>query len=153
MAIVNSVSTIGPGFGSDSITQRTGIIVTSGTTYSIPSTGSVNLNPIYRGRMRVKIYNGTGTTPTVTNIQASITDGVNTVLIGEFAPTSAAAINATNWVDTLFEFLLDYSTLGGGATGTLLGPGTAVAIVGQIVPTLGGTGPGCTMDIEIAGAP
>lgn len=153
MAIVNSVATVGPAYGSGYLTQRTGITVSSGTTYSLPSTGSVNGNPIYRGKVRVKIYNGAGTSPTLTKLQVSITDGTNTVIIGDLNFGTAVTLSTTNWFDGEFLFLVDYSTAGGGATGTLLGPGTTAAVVVQVVPTLGGTSPAATMDIEVVGEP
>lgn len=160
MAIVNSVATAGPGYGSGFLTQRAGIAVTSGTGYAIPVSGSVNGNPIYRGKCRIKIYNGTGTTPTLTLLTTSITDGTNTIILpagsygsGSSPITPTITLSSTNWFELVFEFLVDYSTLGGGSTGTLLGPGTAAAIVLTVTPTLGGTGPGATMDLEVYGEP
>ena len=160
MAIINSVATTGPGYGSGFLTQRTGIAVSSGTGYSIPVTGSVSGNPIYRGKVRIKIYNGIGTSPTVTLLTSSITDGTNTVVLpagsygsGSTPITPTVTLSSTNWLELVFEFLVDYSTAGGGATGTLLGPGNSPAIVLTITPTLGGTSPGATMDVEIYGEP
>lgn len=151
MAIVNSVATAGPGYGSGFLTQRLAIAVASGTTYSVPATGSVNGNPIYRGKIRVKIYNGAGTSPTVTELVLQITDGTNTVVLDDVKPTATIALSSTAWFDYVKEFIVDYSTAGGGATGTLLGPGTAAAIVIQVIPSLGGTSPAATMDVEVYG--
>lgn len=153
MAIVNSVATVTAGYGSGALTQRTGITVSSGTTYSLPSSGSVNENPVYRGKIRVKIYNGAGTSPTLTKLQISVTDGTNTVIVEDLNLSTAVTLSTTNWFDHTCEFLLDTSTAGGGATGTLLSPGNSPAIVVQVVPTLGGTSPACTMDIEVCGEP
>ena len=158
MAIVNSVATTGAGYTSGFLTQRTGIAISSGTGYSIPVTGSVSGNPVYRGKVRIKIYNGIGTSPTVTLLTSSITDGTNTVVLpagsygtGTTPITPTIALTSTNWLELTFEFLVDYSAAGGGATGTLLGPGTAAAVVLTITPTLGGTSPGATMDVEVYG--
>lgn len=153
MAIVNTVANTTQGFGSGFLTQRVGIALTSGTTFSLPSTGSVNGNPIYSGKMRIKIYNGGGTTPTLTALQLKATDGVNTVIFDDLNFSAAVTLSSTSFFDYIKDFNFDFSTLGGGATGTLLAPGTAVAMVFQAVATLGGSSPTASMDMEVCGQP
>ena len=153
MAIINSVATAGPGYGSGFITSRTGIAVSSGSASAVPATGSLTI-PIYRGKVRVKIYNGAGTSPTLTKLQISITDGTNTVIVEDRNFGTAVTLSSTNFYDGVFNFLIDYSTAGGGATGTLLAPTVSTtAIVVNVTPTLGGTSPAATMDIEVYGEP
>lgn len=56
------------------------------------------------------------------------------------------------------DFIADTATgtTSGGAVGLLIGSASATTGNGgiqtiKVVPTLGGTGPGCTMDIEVFG--
>lgn len=151
MAIVNSVATAGPGYGSGFLVSRTGVAVSSGAATAVPATGSL-AQPVYRGKIRVKIYNGTGTSPTLTKLQIAITDGVNTVVVEDRNFGTAVTLNSTNYYDGVFNFLIDYSTAGGGATGTVLAPTVSTnAQVVNVTPTLGGTGPGATIDVEVYG--
>jgi hypothetical protein len=152
MAIVNSVATAGPGYGSGFLTARTAIAVSSGNASVVPSSGSLAL-PVYRGKIRVKIYNGGGTSPTLTKLQISITDGTNTVIVEDRNFGTAVVLSSTNYYDGVFNFLVDYTTAGGGATGSLLGPANSPAMVVNVTPTLGGTSPGATMDVEVYGEP
>jgi len=150
MAIVNSVATAGPGYGSGFLVSRTAIAVVSGSASAVPSTGSL-AQPVYRGKIRVKIYNGAGTTPTLTKLQIAITDGTNTVVVEDRNFSTAVTLSSTAYYDGVFNFLVDFSTAGGGATGTLLGPGNSPAMVVNVTPTLGGTSPAATMDVEVYG--
>ena len=152
MAIVNSVATAGPGYGSGFLVSRTAIAVSSGSASAVPATGSLTI-PIYRGKVRVKIYNGAGTSPTLTKVQISITDGTNTVIVEDRNFGTAVTLSSTNYYDGVFNFLVDYTTAGGGATGSLLGPSNSPAMVVNVTPTLGGTSPAATMDIEVYGEP
>lgn len=149
MAIVNSVATAGPGYGSGFLVSRTGIAVSSGSASAVPSSGSLS-QPVYRGKIRVKVYNGTGTSPTLTKLQIAITDGTNTVVVEDRNFSTAVTLSSTAYYDGVFNFLVD-SGAGGGATGTLLGPTLSPAMVVNVTPTLGGTGPGATMDVEVYG--
>ena len=92
MAINISVQRTFPGFGVSTLTSiqaATGIAVTSGSTYYIPGT-SLNsvagliIPTITAGRVRVKIYNGAGTTPTLTKLQIMGYDGTNSVVIADW---------------------------------------------------------------------
>jgi hypothetical protein len=153
MAIVNSIATTGPGFGSGFLVARTAIAVSSGSASAVPSTGSLTI-AIYRGKIRVKIYNGAGTTPTLTKLQIALTDGTNTVVIGDWNFGTAVTLSSTSYWDGFIAFCVDYSTAGGGATGTLLAPTVSTnAQVVNVTPTLGGTSPAATMDVEIYGEP
>lgn len=152
MAIVNSVATTTAGFGSGLLDQRTAIAVVSGSASSIPASGSM-LVAKYSGKIRVKIYNGAGTSPTLTKLQISVTDGTNTVIVEDLNFGTAVVLSSTNYFDHTCEFLVDFSTAGGGATGTLLGPANSPAMVVNVTPTLGGTSPAATMDIEVCGQP
>ena len=162
MAINVSIQRTFPGFGVStlsSIQQATGIAITSGTAYYVPGTTSNSVAgllvpTITVGRVRVKIYNGAGTSPTLTKLQISITDGTNTVIVEDRNFGTAVTLSSTNFYDGVFNFLIDYSTAGGGATGTLLAPTVSTtAMVVNVTPTLGGTSPAATMDIEVYGEP
>jgi hypothetical protein len=150
MAIVNSIATTSAGFGSGQLVQRAGITLGSGTTVSLPASGAISPN-IYRGKIRLKVYNGTGTNVALTAILFQITDGTNTVVIWEFNPSAAVSLTSTQYLDLEKDFLVDYGA-GGGATGTLLGPASG-AIVIQFTPTLSGSSPAATGDFEVVGEP
>jgi len=166
MAITVSVQRTFPGFGVSSlqsIQQATGIAVTSGNTYYVPGT-SLNsvagllVPTITAGRFRIKMYNGTGTSPTVTKLQVFSYDGTNSVVIADWNFGTAVTLSSTSWLDLMMDFITDTapSTTSGGAVGYLIGGASATTGNGGIqtlkfVPTLGGTGPGCTMDIEVFG--
>lgn len=101
------------------------------------------------GKIRIKIYNGAGTSPTLVDIVVTATDGTNTVEIFAFHPNSAITLSSTNWFDGFFEYLLDTASAtagAGGAFGQLL-PGGATSFT--IKTTLGGTSPSASMDLEI----
>jgi|HubBroStandDraft_2_1064218.scaffolds.fasta_scaffold00006_30 hypothetical protein len=166
MAINISVQRVFPGFGATSLQSiqiAAGIAVTSGTTYFVPGT-SLNsvagllVPTITCGRVRVKIYNGTGTTPTLTKLQVQAFDNTNTVVIADWNPSTAATLSSTSWFDSYADFVVDTapSTISGGAVGWLIGSASAVTGNGgitslKVIPTLGGTGPGATMDVEVFG--
>jgi len=155
MAINNSVANNSPGFGSPQLVQRLGVALSGSSqqTTSIPSSGSITPG-IYQGKVRIKVYNGTGTGVTLTDILLQITDGTNTIVVAEFHPNSAVALTSTQWVDWDEDFTVDFGSTTGGATGQLIAPGaaTAAAIVIQVLTTLGVPG-GATMDVEVIGQP
>jgi hypothetical protein len=155
MAINNSVANNSPGFGSPELIQRLGIALSGAAqqTTSIPASGSITPG-IYQGKVRIKVYNGTGTGVTLTDLILQITDGTNTVIFGEFHPNSAPTLTSTTWVDYLSDFCVDFGPTPGGATGQLIQPGaaTAAAIVIQVLTTLGVPG-GASMDVEVIGQP
>jgi len=152
MAITNSIATTGPSFGSGFLVARTAIAVSSGSASAVPSTGSLTI-PVYRGKIRVKVYNGAGTTPTLTKLQIAITDGTNTVIVGDWNFSTAVTLSSTNYADVNCNFCVDALSTAGGAVGALLayGGSSAPAMVVNVTPTLGGTSPAATMDIEVYG--
>jgi hypothetical protein len=155
MAINNSVANNSPGFGAPQLVQRLGVALSGSgqQTTSIPSSGSIAPG-IYQGKVRIKVYNGTGTGVTLTDILLQITDGTNTVILAEFHPNTATALTSTQWVDWDEDFTVDFGSTTGGATGQLIAPGAAnaAAIVVQVLTTLGVPG-GATMDVEVIGQP
>jgi hypothetical protein len=167
MAITVGVGRTFPGLGVSSLASNqanAGIPVASGTSYFIPATtaaattAAVAVPTITIGRIRVKIYNGSGTSPTLTKLQISATDGTNTVVVADVNFGTAVTLSSTSWYDNFFDFLVDTapSTTSGGAVGLLIGSASATSGNGgiqtiKIVPTLGGTGPACSMDLELLG--
>jgi hypothetical protein len=153
-ALVVRVSRTFPGYGvgvkNDNVYLGTGVALTEAgnpTIVPIPATGVILGTTA--GKIRLKIYNGGGTTPTVTDILVTASDGTNTVRVFEYHPNVAQPINATNWFDRFFEYLLDTATLStgaGGAAGQLL-PGGATSF--SIAVTLGGTTGTASLDWEI----
>ena len=137
MAINVSIQRTFPGFGVStlsSIQQATGIAITSGTAYYVPGTTSNSVAgllvpTITVGRVRVKIYNGAGTTPTVLSVLVQAYDGTNLVTLDQFyVPTSTPTpptLSTTAWFDRMFDFVCDTapSTTSGGAVGYLIGVG------------------------------
>jgi len=126
-------------------------IALSGTvqaTSPIPATGVILGTTA--GKIRVKIYNGGGTSPTLVDLLVTASDGTNTVLIGQslFHPSAAWALTTTAWFEVVIDYLLDTaaSGSGGGAAGQLL-PGGATSF--SVKTTLGGTSPTASMDLEI----
>jgi len=150
MAIVNSVATYsGQGYEYQSAINT--IVTTSGSpqTVRVPA-GSVVFSPaVNRGLFRVKIYNFTSAV-NFTNLSVYAADGTNTIWMKAYAPIAAVAITATAWVDVLDDYLIDYTTAGGGATGGLIAFGATFFNFIFNVATGSGS---CSADIEIVGAP
>jgi len=149
MSIVNSVSTY-TGVGNELYTSVN--VVLSGTaqqTKTVPATGSFS-PAVNRGYWRCKVYNGGGTSPTLTDLTVNGYDGTNTVVVDNFHPGTASTLSATAYVDVLSDFLFDYTTAGGGASGSLLQYGATVL---QFLTTMGGTSPTATADYEVAAQP
>jgi hypothetical protein len=148
------VSRTFPGFGvgikNDTLYLGSGVALTEAgnpTLVPIPATGVILGTTA--GKIHMKIYNGGGTTPTVTDILVTASDGTNTVRVFEYHPNVAAPINATNWFERYFEYLLDTApttALAGGVNGALL-PGGATSF--SIAVTLGGTTGTASLDWEI----
>lgn len=155
MAINNSVANNSPGFGAPQLIQRLGVALSGSSqqTTSIPSSGSISPG-IYQGKVRVKVYAGTGTGVTLTDVVLQVTDGTNTVILANYHPNSAPALTSTQWVDFMWDWCVDFGGTTGGTTGQLIAPGaaTAAAIVFQVLTTLGVPG-GATMDVEVIGQP
>ena len=149
MAIVNSIGTF-TGVGAQ-LVALTGISMNGAgpTTTTVPSSGS--FSPVVnRGYCRVKVYNGGGTSPTLTDITLQASDGTNTVTLDNFHPGVAVTLSATSFCDWETEFIFDSLATGGGSTGTLSGGG---ATTFKVLTTFGGTAPSALMDIEIAATP
>jgi hypothetical protein len=148
MAIVNSVATFSAQ-GSQLI-QRTGVVILTATpqTVTVPAAGSIS-PAVTRGYWRVKIYNQS-VAISVTSIQLNASDGTNTVTLDTWAPQAALAITATAYCDVDGDFLLDTTTAGGGATGTLIFGGATSFNFLVFTSGAGGTAAG---DFEIAAEP
>lgn len=139
MTFTNRLATIFPGFGQPQsndtlfLNQNVALSGTSQQSNTIPSTGSF-VPTLSRGKVRVKIYAGIGTTPTFTDLVVTGTDGTTTVTLFAFHPNAAIALSTTGIVDLEFDFICDLNL-------------TSITIK----TTLGGTSPGATMDAEVAG--
>ena len=132
----------------DSVYYQSGITLstTGAVSNPIPATGVILGTTA--GKIRIKIYNGGGTSPTIVNIQVNASDGTNTVPLYTYHPTTALALSTTSWFDTYIAYLLDTasSTTNGGAVGQLIAGG---ATSFSVITTLGGTTPTASMDLEI----
>lgn len=146
-----------PGMGqplrNDAVFLQTGLAL-SGTvqqSFPIPLTG-VLAPTTTMGRIRLKIYNGGGTTPALTDVLVTGSDGTNTVVIGQAVlhPNVAITLLASGnqWLEFIFDYLFDVGSPGGGASGQL-----SSAIGGansfSVKTTLSGTAPTASMDMEI----
>jgi hypothetical protein len=133
MAIINSVALINPGLGAAAQVQQvlgTALSTTGAVANTIPASGTL-AQTFRSGKVRVKISNGAGTSPTLVAIQITVTDGTTTELIEEFAPAVAFALSTTSFVDMSFDFICDLN-----------------ANKITVTTTLGGTTPTATMDME-----
>jgi len=137
VTIVNSAAITSPGFGSPYVVSRLGVAL-SGTgegTTTIPSSGS--LSPTCRTAiLNIKIFTGTGTSPTVSRVHVNATDGTTTEEVYEYKPGTAFALTSAQVVHLQVRILLDINA-------------TSVSVL----TTLGGTGPGATLDVELAYEP
>lgn len=150
MAIVNSVATYsGQGFEYQSVINT--IVTTAGSPQTVrcPTSPAVFSPAVNRGIFRVKIYNFTSAV-TFVNLTAYAADGTNTIWLASFAPVAPVSITATAWVDVLDDFLVDQTTAGGGATGSLIAFGATFFNFVFNVATGSGS---CSADIEVVGAP
>lgn len=148
MAIVNSAATFS-GIGTQVITNIAAVITTAGspTTVRVPASGSIS-PVVARGYLRAKVYNQTVAT-SLTSIRWQAGDGTNLVDVDDYVPVAAIAISATAWVDVLIDFILDTSTAGGGATGTLINGAT---FFNFIFAQTGAAG-SCSADCEVVAVP
>jgi hypothetical protein len=135
------VAQICPGFGSpnsndtDFLNANIALSGTGQQSNTLPSTGTWTAPyTIAYGWLRIKIYSGLGTAPALADIVATLSDGTNTCQIAQVHPNSAVTISSTSLFDEIFPFFT-------GITGTSI----------TVKTTLGGLGPGATMDMEVAG--
>lgn len=158
MAFNNKLDTTFPGIGvstrsSANVALAIALSTTGAVSNTIPSTGT--LIPAYglvAGCVRVRIYGGAGTSPTVVAVAIKLSDGTNTVTVGEFAPTVAATLTTTTWIDWICDFIVDFGATSGGATGMMITNSTQTGATTLIVvTTLGGTTPTASMDVEVYG--
>jgi hypothetical protein len=157
MSFNTSLASTQPGFGSSissSVNALTAVALstTGAVANTVPSSG--NLVPTFgviAGKVRVKIYNGGGTSPTLVAIVIKLSDGTNTVTVDAFNPAVAVTLSATSWFDGLFAFLIDTgATANGGALGQLISNTTQNgALTLSVTTTLGGTTPTALMDVEV----
>jgi hypothetical protein len=148
MAIVNSCATYA-GVAVE-LVQNIGVVILTATpqTVRVPASGSFS-PATTRGYARCKIYNQS-VAISVTAIQLNANDGTNVCTLDTWAPQAALAITATAYCDIMWDFLLDTSTAGGGATGTLIFGGATFYNFLVFTSGAGGTAAG---DFEIAAAP
>lgn len=143
------VAGINVGLRQDTVYQNLGLSLstTGPQTNTIPSSGSFPI-AYSTGWVRVKIYNGGGTSPTVTQVKIVGTDGTNSIVLDVFNPGTAHNLSTTSWYDRSIDFLVDVAATGagGGATGQLIALNGVTSI--QVITTLGGTTPTATMDCE-----
>lgn len=156
MSLTVRLDRVFPGMGTplrnDAIFLQTGLAM-SGTaqqSFPIPATGVLSLTTTM-GRIRMKVYNGGGTTPALADILATASDGTNTVVIGQgiLHPNVAITLLAASnqFFEFYFEYLIDLGA-GGGATGTLsntIGGATSFSVK----TTMTGTSPTASMDLEL----
>lgn len=157
MAFNRRLDSTFPGYGvgvrNDTSYLQTGLAL-SGTvqqTFPFPASGSFS-TPFTAGKLRLKIYNGGGTTPAVSDLVVRFTDGTNTIYIanGVYHPTAAITLSATQWLEWYIEFILDVATTsgaGGGSIGQLLAS-VAGANAGAVLTTMTGTSPTASMDLD-----
>ena len=115
----------------------------------VPSSGSFS-PAINRGYWRCKVYNGAGTSPTLTDLTVTAGDGTNTVTLDNIHPGTAITLSSTSYADVCSDFIFDYTTSGGGASGSLIQYGATVI---NFLTTMGGTSPTATADYEAAAQP
>jgi hypothetical protein len=121
MAIVNSVVIETPGQGSPILVQRLAFAGVDGVnTVTFPSTGS--LAPTCRcGTLRIKVSAGAGTSPAITTVTCTATDGTTTENFADCNPAAAFALtSAHNW-ERIFKFVLDINATSVSALVTMTG--------------------------------
>jgi hypothetical protein len=143
------VAGINVGIRQDSLYQSIGVALstTSPQNNTLPASGTFPI-AYSTGWVRVKIYNGGGTNPTLASLKILAGDGTNSVLLYALNPATAHNLTATSWFDECIDFVVDVAATGagGGASGQLIAANGINTITIQTV--LGGTGPTATMDAE-----
>jgi len=146
---------MGVGFRNDASFLQTGLAMTtagSPQTWPIPAAGLL-APTCSAGRIRLKVYNGAGTTPTVTDIIVQAKDGTNTILLGGgfLHPNVGVLISATQWLEFEFEFVIDVATTagaGGGSIGQLLASVGGASTL-SVITTMTGAGGTASLDIDL----
>jgi len=140
MTFTRRLATIFPGFGqgqmNDTLFLNANQALTSGqNTVAVPASGSFSPT-ISAGKVRIKVYAGAGTSPTLTDIVVTATDGTTTVTFpqGAYHPSVAVSMTTTSIIDFEFDFITDLNL-------------TSFSF--KI--TLAGTSPTATADIEVLG--
>ena len=158
MAFNRRLDSLFPGMGvtvrNDSVYYQSGISLSGNSqqTSPIPSTGTLAVTST-AGRIRIKIYNGGGTSPVLADLVVNAGDGTNTIIIGQsiLHPTVACPLITARWFDYEFEYILDVATSGaGGVVSGQLSGTVGGANIFNVLTTLGGTSPTASMDVEIA---
>lgn len=146
-----------PGLGvsvrADTVYLQTGLSLSGNSqqSFPLPSSGSFAVTTT-SGAIRIKIYNGGGTSPVLTDILVNAGDGTNVIIIGQSLvhPTVAIPLNLGNWFEFEFEYFLDVATTGaGGSASGQLSATVGGANIFNVKTTLGGTSPTASMDVEI----
>jgi hypothetical protein len=160
MAFNRRVDSIFPGMGvpvrNDASYVQIGLAMTtagSPQTWPLPASGTFT-TPFTAGRFRMRVYNGGGTTPTVTDVIFKVSDGTNTISIGGgfLHPNVGVLISATTWLEFEFEFVVDVATTtgtGGGSIGQLLAS-VGGATSASVITTMTGASGTASLDVEIA---
>lgn len=155
--IDRSLPGYGVGLKNDTVYLNAGIALSGTGQQSVgvlPSTST--WNPGFSTfKFRCKVYNGAGTSPTLTDLALTASDGTNTVTIWVFHPNAAVTLSTTSWFDSgPIDCIVDTAASGngGGAVGQLIAP-TSSAAGGvtslTLKTTLGGTSPAATLDMEV----
>lgn len=143
------VAGINVGLRQDTVYQNLNVAISGAgpSNVTIPSSGSFPI-AYSTGWVRAKIYNGGGTTPAVTQVKTTVSDGTNTIVIDQFNPTVAHSLSATSWFDRIIDFLADVAATGagGGASGQLIALNGITSIT--VAVSLSGTTPSATVDLE-----
>lgn len=141
MTFTARLSSVFPGMGQPQVNDANQLATNqalSGTgqqTNTLPPSSGSFSPTMSKGKFRIKVYAGTGTTPTLTDIVVTVTDGTNTIEIFAFHPNSAIALSSTSWYDSgPQEWEVDIN-----------------ATSASVKTTLGGTSPGASLDWEILG--
>lgn len=149
MSIVNSIATYS-GEGYQLIQSLAQTVTAAALTVKVPTTGSIS-PAVTRGLWRVKVYNPGGTTPSITSVTLTGTDGTNTVTLDNFVNIATLVISSTAYMDVCGDFILDTAASStGGLSGTLIFGGATSFTFTFVVA---GTSSTFSVDAEIAAAP
>ena len=154
MAFNRRLDSTFPGFGvgvrNDSSYLQTGLaMTTSGSpqTWPLPASGSFS-TPFSAGKVRFKVYGGGGTTPTVTTVKFTATDGTNTVTLFQLNPAAGILISTTTWMEFYFEFMFDVAASGGSGTVGQMLASVGGANAASLITTMTGSSGTASLDID-----